>query len=550
MSDAHSGTIAARLEAAEPRDPRTLGGLIERLTARGRLHGARDGGRAIGPAALAGVEVRGVTEDSRTVGPGALFVAVPGLHVDGHEFVGRAAGAGAAAAIVERPVPDVALPQLVVERSGAALAEAAAWWYGDPSHELGVVGITGTDGKTTTAFLAAGALEAAGLSNGLSGTVATQIGDRREANPEHTTTPGAPLLQRTLRAMVAGGNSVAVVETTSHGLAADRVLGIAYDVAILTNLTHEHIEFHGSWEAYRDAKLSLFERLSAGPLNPVKELAGRRWPKAAIVNADDPNAGAFIGVAQEAGARVLTYGTDPAADVRATHVEEDARRLRIVVVAPSGDGSVDLQLAGRFNVHNALAVVALGEVLELDPAAVQAGLAAVQGVPGRMERLDAGQPFGVVIDYAHTPVSLEKVLGLLAPLAAARGGELVVVFGSAGERDVEKRPMMGRIAGRLARLVVITDEDPRDEDSAAILGDIARGAEEAGKRRDRDLFLIADRPAAIAAAFERARPGDIVLLAGKGHEQSIIGSKGPVQYDERSAATEALAALGYVAAAG
>jgi len=550
MSDAHSGTIAARLEAAEPRDPRTLGGLIERLTARGRLHGARDGGRAIGPAALAGVEVRGVTEDSRTVGPGALFVAVPGLHVDGHEFVGRAAGAGAAAAIVERPVPDVALPQLVVERSGAALAEAAAWWYGDPSHELGVVGITGTDGKTTTAFLAAGALEAAGLSSGLSGTVATQIGDRREANPEHTTTPGAPLLQRTLRAMVAGGNSVAVVETTSHGLAADRVLGIAYDVAILTNLTHEHIEFHGSWEAYRDAKLSLFERLSAGPLNPIKELAGRRWPKAAIVNADDPNAGAFIGVAQEAGARVLTYGTDPAADVRATHVEEDARRLRIVVVAPSGDGSVDLQLAGRFNVHNALAVVALGEVLELDPAAVQAGLAAVQGVPGRMERLDAGQPFGVVIDYAHTPVSLEKVLGLLAPLAAARGGELVVVFGSAGERDVEKRPMMGRIAGRLARLVVITDEDPRDEDSAAILGDIARGAEEAGKRRDRDLFLIADRPAAIAAAFERARPGDIVLLAGKGHEQSIIGSKGPVQYDERSAATEALAALGYVAAAG
>ena len=550
MSDAHSGTIAARLEAAEPRDPRTLGGLIERLTARGRLHGARDGGRAIGPAALAGVEVRGVTEDSRTVGPGALFVAVPGLHVDGHEFVGRAAGAGAAAAIVERPVRDVALPQLVVERSGAALAEAAAWWYGDPSHELGVVGITGTDGKTTTAFLAAGALEAAGLSSGLSGTVATQIGDRREANPEHTTTPGAPLLQRTLRAMVAGGNSVAVVETTSHGLAADRVLGIAYDVAILTNLTHEHIEFHGSWEAYRDAKLSLFERLSAGPLNPIKELAGRRWPKAAIVNADDPNAGAFIGVAQEAGARVLTYGTDPAADVRATHVEEDARRLRIVVVAPSGDGSVDLQLAGRFNVHNALAVVALGEVLELDPAAVQAGLAAVQGVPGRMERLDAGQPFGVVIDYAHTPVSLEKVLGLLAPLAAARGGELVVVFGSAGERDVEKRPMMGRIAGRLARLVVITDEDPRDEDSAAILGDIARGAEEAGKRRDRDLFLIADRPAAIAAAFERARPGDIVLLAGKGHEQSIIGSKGPVQYDERSAATEALAALGYVAAAG
>ena len=549
MSAADATTIADLLAAVEPQDPRRLGELIDRLAARGRLHGARDAGRAIGPAALAGVEIRGVTEDSRSVRPGGLFVAVPGLHVDGHEFVGRAAGAGAAAAIVERPVPEVALPQIVVERATAALAESAAWWYGDPSHELGVVGITGTDGKTTTAFLAAAALRTAGLSTGLSGTVATQIGDRREANPEHMTTPGAPLLQRLLRAMVAGGNEVGVIETTSHGLAADRVLGVAYDVAILTNLTHEHLEFHGTWEAYRDAKLSLFERLAVGPANPAKELAGRRWPKAAIVNADDPNAGAFIGVAQEAGARVLTYGTDPAADVRATHVEEDARRLRIAVSAPAGDGSVDLRLAGRFNVHNALAVVALGEILGLDPPAVRAGLAAVPGVPGRMERLDAGQPFGVVIDYAHSPASLEKVLGLLAPLAAARGGELVAVFGSAGERDVEKRPMMGRIAGRIARLVVITEEDPRGEDSRAILDEIARGAEDAGKRRDRDLFLIPDRRAAIAAAFERARPGDIVLLGGKGHEQSIIGPDGPVAYDERTTAIDALAALGYVAPA-
>ena len=197
-----------------------------------------------------------MTDDSRAVTPGALFVAIPGLHVDGHVRRRRAAAAGAAAALVERPLPDVALPQLVVERAAAALADAAAWWYGDPSLRLGVVGITGTDGKTTTSFLAAAALEAAGLSSGLVGTVASQIGVVREANPEHTTTPGAPLLQRTLRAMAEAGNAVAVVETTSHGLAADRVRGIAYDVAILTNLTHEHLEFHGSWEAYRDAKLS------------------------------------------------------------------------------------------------------------------------------------------------------------------------------------------------------------------------------------------------------------------------------------------------------
>jgi UDP-N-acetylmuramoyl-L-alanyl-D-glutamate--2,6-diaminopimelate ligase len=545
MSDTAAPTIAELLAGTEPAGPRPLGELIARLTARGRLHGARDGGRAIGPAALAGLEIRGLADDSRLVRPGTLFVAVPGLHVDGHDFVARAASDGAAAAIVERPLPDVALPQLVVDRSAAALGEAAAWWAGDPSHRLGVVGITGTDGKTTTSFLAAAGLAAAGLRPGLVGTVATQIGDIREPNPEHTTTPGAPQLEWTLRAMAEHGNDVAILETTSHGLAADRVLGIAYDVAILTNLTHEHLEFHGSWEAYRDAKLSLFERLAVGPANPVKELGGRRWPKAAIVNLDDPNAGSFVGVAQEAGARVLTYGTDPAADVRATRVEEDARGLRIAVDAPSGAGALGLQLVGRFNVHNALAVVALGEVLGLEPDTVSRGLASVPGVPGRMERLDAGQPFGVVIDYAHSPASLEKVLGLLAPLAAARGGELIAVFGSAGERDVEKRQMMGRIAGRVARLVVATDEDPRGEDPEAILAEIGRGAEDAGKVRDRDLFLIRDRPTAITAAFERARPGDIVLLAGKGHEQSIIGPDGPVPYDERAVALDALAAMGH-----
>ncbi|MBA2720949.1 MAG: UDP-N-acetylmuramoyl-L-alanyl-D-glutamate--2,6-diaminopimelate ligase [Chloroflexi bacterium] len=540
-------TIADMLGAAETTEPASLGGLIQRLGDTSSLHGARDGGRAIGPAALARISIQGVTDDSRAVRPGFLFVAVPGLHVDGHEYVARAAAAGAAAAIVERPLPEVALPQIVVSSGPAALADAAAWWYADPSWDLGIVGITGTDGKTTTSFLAAAALEAAGRSTGLIGTVATQIGAVREANAEHTTTPGAIDLQRALRAMVQAGNEVAVIETTSHGLAADRVRGIAYDAAILTNLTHEHLEFHGTWENYRDAKLSLFERLVVSERNPAKE--SLTWPKAAIINADDPNAGAFIGVAQEAGARILTYGTDAAADVRATHVEEDARRLRVDFLAPSGPGRVDLRLAGRFNVHNALAVVALGEALGLDPGAVRRGLAGVIGVPGRMERLDAGQPFGVVIDYAHSPASLEKVLGLLAPLAAARGGDVIAVFGSAGERDTEKRPMMGRIAAEQARIVVVTDEDPRDENAQAILEDIARGAEDGGKQRERDLFLIVDRAAAIAAAFELARPGDIVLLAGKGHERSIIGPDGPVAYDERETALAALAALGYTVAA-
>jgi UDP-N-acetylmuramoyl-L-alanyl-D-glutamate--2,6-diaminopimelate ligase len=538
-------TIDSLLAAAEPADPRPLGELVDLLAAEGALRGTREGGRPIGPAALAAVTVRSVTEDSRLAGPGSLFVAIEGGHVDGHDLAGAAAAAGASAAIVERALPDVALPQLVVASSRRALADAAAWWYGEPSRELGVVGITGTDGKTTTSFLAVAALEAAGISSGLTATAATKIGSVRAPNRAHQTTPGAPAIQRALRAMVAAGNRAAVVETTSHGLAAERVRGIAYDAAILTNLTHEHLEYHGSWEAYRDAKLSLFERLAVSDRNPVKPMPGQSWPKVAIVNADDPSAGQFVGVAQEAGARIVTYGTDPASDVRATHIEEHRRGLRVAYVAPSGAAGFDLRLAGRFNVHNALAVVALGEGLGLDPSAVRAGLESVEGIPGRMERVDAGQPFDVVIDYAHSPASIQAVLDVLAPVAAARGGGIVVVFGSAGERDLEKRPMMGRIAGERARLVVVTDEDPRGEDREVILDEIARGAESAGKRRDHDLLLIVDRPAAVAAAFERARPGDVVLLAGKGHEQSIIGPDGPVAYDERWTAIDALAGLGF-----
>jgi UDP-N-acetylmuramoyl-L-alanyl-D-glutamate--2,6-diaminopimelate ligase len=534
-------TIAERLVAAEPSGPRRIEALIERLTSERQLVGARRDGRAIGPAGLADIAVRGVTHDSRHVTDGTLFVAVQGLHVDGHDYVEAATARGAVAAIVERPLPELPIAQLIVKASRPALASTAAWWYGDPSRELGVVGITGTDGKTTTSYLATAALEAAGIRTGMTGTASTRIGGIQEANAEHATTPEAPELQRALRAMVAAGDRAAVVETTSHGLALARVDSIAYDVAILTNLTHEHLELHGTWEAYRDAKLRLFEKLAPHVAKPF------RWPAVGIVNADDPSAGAFIGVAQEAGARIVTYGTDATADVQATRVEEDQRRLRIAYDAPSGSGVIDLRLVGRFNVHNALAVVALGEGIGLDPAAVRDGLANVPVVPGRMERIEAGQPFGVIVDFAHSPASLQTVLDLLAPLAASRGGGLIAVFGSAGERDTAKRPLMGRIAGERARIVVVTDEDPRGEDRQVILEAIAAGAEAAGKRRDHDLLLIADRRTAIDAAFERARPGDIVLLAGKGHEQAIIGPDGPVPWDERDEARAALHRAGYEA---
>ena len=547
-------TIAGLLAAADLDEPSPLGGLIARLTADGRLRGARHGGRAIGPAGLAGISVNGVTHDSREVAGGWLFVAVPGLHADGHDFVAAAAAAGATAALVDRPLPDVDLPQLVVDDARQALAAAAAWWYRDPSAALAVVGITGTDGKTTTSFLATAALEAAGIRTGMTGTAATRIGGVQEANEAHATTPEAPELQRALRAMRVAGDAAAVIETTSHGLALNRVDGVAYDVAILTNLTHEHLELHGTWEAYRDAKLRLFEKLArpspgastaagaGGTADGVKPL---NWPATGIVNADDPSAGAFAGVAQEAGARVITYGTDPGADVRATRVEEDQRRLRIAYEAPSGPATVHVRLVGRFNVHNALAVVALGEAVGLDPAAVREGLASLPVVPGRMERVDTGQPFGVIVDFAHSPASLQTVLDLLAPLAASGGGGVIAVFGSAGERDTAKRPQMGRIAGERARIVVVTDEDPRGEPREAILDEIARGAEAAGKRRGHDLLVIADRRDAIEAAIERARPGDIVLLAGKGHERSILGPDGPRPWNERAEAEAALHRAGF-----
>jgi UDP-N-acetylmuramoyl-L-alanyl-D-glutamate--2,6-diaminopimelate ligase len=519
--------------------PRTIKGLLERFAAEGRLRGSRLGGRPVATSDLAHTAVTGVTHDSREVERGSLFVAIQGQHLDGHDFAAAAVEAGAAGLIVERPLPGVAAAQILVDSARPALASAAAWWYGDPSHALTVVGITGTDGKTTTAYLAVAALEAAGLPCGMIGTIATRIGGHTDPHAAHATTPEAPELQATLRAMVDAGDRVAIIETTSHGLALDRVASVAYDIAVLTNVTHEHLELHGTFEAYREAKLSLFDRLreTKGVTKP------HPVPATAIVNLDDPSAGLFIGTARDAGAGVMTYGTETAADFRATRVAEDGRGLHADVQAPRGPTTVDLRLAGRFNIRNALAVVAIGEVLGLDRDRVREGLAGLELVPGRMERIEMGQPFGVVVDFAHSPASLTTVLDLLAPTAAARGGGLIAVFGSAGERDTAKRPQMGRIAGERARLVVVTDEDPRSEDRAAILDDIARGAEAAGRRRGHDLLLIADRREAIAAAFEAARPGDIVLLAGKGHEQSIIGPDGEQPWDERTVAEELLQAL-------
>ncbi|HYN49273.1 MAG TPA: UDP-N-acetylmuramoyl-L-alanyl-D-glutamate--2,6-diaminopimelate ligase [Candidatus Nanopelagicales bacterium] len=534
------------LAAAEPPGPRPLGGLLERLAAGGRLRGA------VAPGAHERA-IHGIAHDSRRVVPGGIFVAIPGAHADGHAFVGQAVARGALVVVVEHPVDEAgAALQVVVDRSQLALAVVAAWWYEDPGRRLGVIGVTGTDGKTTTAAMAVAALESAGVRTGLVSTAEQKIGPHRAATPAHVTTPEAPELQRALRAMVRAGDVAAVVETTSHGLALERVGEIPYDVGVLTNLTHEHLEFHGTFEAYRAAKRSLFERLAMaaeGPPKPASLPGGRPWPRGGIVNFDDPNADVFVAATRAAGATVLTYGAGSGADVRATAVDETPGGIRVEVATSRGSAAVTLPLVGRFNVHNALAVVALGELLGLDPEAVRGGLAGFRGVRGRMERVDRGQPFLVVVDYAHTPASLATALDALAPLAGPGGG-LIAVFGSAGERDVAKRALQGRVAGERCRLVIATDEDPRGEDPAAILDQIAEGAEGAGRRRGDDLLLVADREAAIRAAFARARPGDVVLLAGKGHERGILYADRELAWDERAVAERLLAERGYAAGGG
>ena len=333
--------------------------------------------------------------------------------------------------------------------------------------------------------------------------------------------------------MVDAGDDTVVLETTSHGLALDRVGGVAYDVAILTNVTHEHLELHGTWEAYRDAKLSLFARLARG--NPRAH--GHRQPRRPV------------GRRVHRRGRAAAPGSSPTARTRPPTSgrpgQRGCRGLHAAIETPDGPAELDLRLAGRFNVHNALAVVALGEALGPRPRQRPRRDRGPRRVPGRMERIDAGQPFGVIVDFAHSPASLPTVLDLLAPTAAARGGGMVAVFGSAGERDTAKRAVMGRIAGERARLVVVTDEDPRGEDRDAILDEIARGRRGGRPAPRPGPAAHRRRRAAIAAAFEAARPGDIVLLAGKGHETTIAGAQGDEPWDEVAVAVETLAAMGF-----
>jgi UDP-N-acetylmuramoyl-L-alanyl-D-glutamate--2,6-diaminopimelate ligase len=467
-------------------------------------------------------EVRALAYDSGAVTAGTLFFAVPGVHVDGHDFTRAAAAAGAIGVVVEREIDGVDVPQLVVDRTRRALADAADAWFARPSERLEVIGITGTDGKTTTSFLAVELLRAGGRRPGLIGTVAVDIGDERMPNEDRNTTPESLELQGLLAQMVAAGNESVVMEATSHGLALERTRNCRFDVGVVTSVTSEHLEFHGSLEAYRSAKARLVQEAPT-----------------AILNTDDD---AYAFFRERARDRVLTYGIDADADLRATELVADAFGSRFTLVAPDWSGEVSTPMPGRFNVSNALAALAIAHVEGVAwPVAVEA-LARTAGVPGRMERIDAGQPFAVVVDYAHTADSLGKVLRMLRPVTH---GRLIAVFGSAGERDPTKRPAMGRVGAELADLTVVTDEDPRLEDPRAINEAIADGARAAGAVDGESLMVIDDRREAISHAIGLAREGDVVLLAGKGHETSIFYGGAKLPWDDREVARDALAAAGW-----
>jgi UDP-N-acetylmuramoyl-L-alanyl-D-glutamate--2,6-diaminopimelate ligase len=450
--------------------------------------------------------ITGLTDDSRAVQPGDLFVAVKGEHADGHAFVEEAVRRGAAAVAVERDHDISGVPVLVVADTRRALSSLAAVFFGDPSRDLMVVGVTGTNGKTTTVHFVAAALEASGVPCGIIGTLGARWGNR--AWDLGHTTPPAHVLQRILAEMRDAGARAVAMEVSSHALALDRVADVHFAVGAFTNLTRDHLDFHGTFEAYAAAKRRLFD-----------------LSRAAVLNADDPYGAAW---ADHLRGRisVVTYALDAAADLRPSSVGVTADGTCFVLA----EGAVTVRLPGRFNVLNALAALGVARALGVDQTAAARGIASVERVPGRMERLSAAG-IRIVVDYAHTPDALERVL---QALREETHGALAVVFGCGGDRDRGKRPQMGRVAARLADRVYLTSDNPRSEDPQAILAEIVAGMESAPHA------VEPDRAQAIARAVTEAERGDTVLIAGKGHERmQIVGSQA-VPFDDVEVARAAL----------
>ncbi|MGH2967283.1 MAG: UDP-N-acetylmuramoyl-L-alanyl-D-glutamate--2,6-diaminopimelate ligase [Solirubrobacterales bacterium] len=465
-----------------------------------------------------GAEIAGLAYDSRRVKAGDLFFCVRGERSDGHDFAERAVEAGAAALIVERHL-DLRVTQVRVANARAAMPPIAVRFWGDPTARLRVAGITGTNGKTTTAFLVRHVLEAQGTQTGLLGTVKRVVGGAEEE--VERTTPEAIDLQATFHRMLEAGDGACAMEVSSHALALERTAGVRFTVAVFTNLTQDHLDFHRDMEDYFGAKRQLF--LSS--------------PGAAVVNVDDPYGARMATELAEAGSPpLITFspGGRAAADFRALDVSFDAAGSRFRCLGPDGEVAVRTPLPGHFNVENSLAAVAACHALGVPSDAAAAALADAGRVPGRFEPVDAGQPFAVLVDYAHTPDSLENVLRAARMLTA---GKLIAVFGCGGDRDREKRPLMGEIAARLADSCVVTSDNPRSERPQSIIDEILAGIPEGADA----VRVEPDRRLAIALALEEAAAGDTVVIAGKGHEQGQEFEGGrKIPFDDRQVAIEEL----------
>ncbi len=479
------------------------------------------------------LDIAGLRSDSRQVKAGDLFVAIPGVSVDGHDYVISALQSGAVACVVERLLPELdGVPTAVVPDAREALAHLYAAWYGHPGRQLRVVGVTGTDGKTTTVRLITGILSAAGFKVGTIDSVSATIGEQEAPTGFHTTTPDASEVQAYLAEMVAAETDYAVVESTSHGLAQHRVTAVEYDVAVVTNITHEHLDFHGSLEAYRQAKAMLFEALNTAARKPGVA-------KVAVLNRDDSSYEFLSRIPAE---RHISYGLTSDAEVHAVDAAHSPSGLDMTVVMPDGPLRLHSPLVGSYNAYNILAAVAVALSQGIDFHDIAAGIAGVQGVLGRMERIDRGQPFTGIVDFAHTPYALESALKAARDMTE---GRVIVVFGCAGLRDVVKRPWMGEIAGRLADVTVITAEDPRTESLDVITEQIGEGCRRAGRSEGEGYHCIGDRGRAIDAALAMAQAGDLVIVTGKGHERSMCYGTTEYPWSDQDAVIDGLSRLGY-----
>jgi UDP-N-acetylmuramoyl-L-alanyl-D-glutamate--2,6-diaminopimelate ligase len=466
------------------------------------------------------LDVAGLAYDARTVTPGTLFFCVPGFTRDGHDFAPEAIARGAVALVVERPL-GLGVPEIQVPSVRAAMAPAAAAFYADPTTELHTVGVTGTNGKTTTAFLVHDLLEAGGRQTGLLGTVKSIIGGLER--PVERTTPEAIDLQRTFREMLDGGDVACAMEVSSHALDLHRADAIHFAAAIFTNLTQDHLDFHGTMESYFQAKRRLFE-------------SGRT--RCAVINVDDPYGARLADEMPEA----VTFAVDREATYRASALRTGLGGSRFTVRGPDGETELSSPLPGRFNVYNVLGALAAARVLGVSLQDAATAIQTAGHVPGRFQPVDAGQDFAVLVDYAHTPDSLENVLSAARALVDEAPedvrGRVHVVFGAGGDRDRGKRPMMGEVARRLADRVIVTSDNPRSEDPEAIIREVLVGT-------GPDVEHDADRRAAIKAAIAGARRGDVVVIAGKGHEQGQEFEDGrKIPFDDVTVAREALLRTG------